>query len=348
MTLSHDPTTAIPVQPNVQPKLSGRAIADPSSFLLPGRQPQPIRLPGTDCLIKQKVPLSTLTSYRVGGPAELYAAPRTFEDLQISLAWANDRGLPVTFLGAGSNLLVSDRGLPGLVICTRRLRYTHFDDETGQVTAGAGVSLVRLAWQAAERGWQGFEWAVGIPGTVGGAVVMNAGAHLSCTADILVSTRVLDRSGEPSLLLPADLNYSYRSSSLQTSAANLDQPLRLVTEATLQLQPGASSQAVAATTQEHLNRRRDTQPYHLPSCGSVFRNPTPHKAGWLIEHAGLKGYQIGGAQIAQRHANFILNCGGATASDILNLICHAQEQVDRRWSLWLEPEVKMLGEFQAA
>ncbi len=343
MTLSHDPTTAAPVQP----KLGYRAMPE-SSFLPLGQPPQPIRLPGTDCLIKPKVPLSTLTSYRVGGPAELYAAPRTLEDLQLSLAWANDRGLPVTFLGAGSNLLVSDRGLPGLVICTRRLRYTHFDEETGQVTAGAGVSLVRLAWQAAERGWQGLEWAVGIPGTVGGAVVMNAGAHHSCTAEILVNTNVLNRSGEPSLLLPADLRYGYRSSSLQTAAANKDQPLRLVTEATLQLQPGARPDTVLAATTEHLDQRRNTQPYHLPSCGSVFRNPASHKAGWLIEQTGLKGYQIGGAQIAQRHANFILNCGGATASDILNLIRHAQEQVDRRWSLWLEPEVKMLGEFQAA
>ncbi|WP_088890315.1 UDP-N-acetylmuramate dehydrogenase [Leptolyngbya ohadii] len=342
MTLSQDPKTT-----GVPSRFTYRAVPE-SSFLPLGRQPQPIRLPGTDCSIKPQVPLSTLTSYRVGGPAELYVAPRTFEDLQLSLAWANDRRLPVTFLGAGSNLLVSDRGLPGLVICTRRLRYTYFDEETGQVTAGAGVSLVRLAWQLAERGWQGFEWAVGIPGTVGGAVVMNAGAHQSCTADILVNTRVLDRSGEPSLLLPGDLNYSYRSSSLQTAAANKDQPLRLVTEATLQLQPGASPETVMAITSDHLDRRRNTQPYHLPSCGSVFRNPGTHKAGWLIEQTGLKGYQIGGAQIAQRHANFILNCGGAKAADILNLIRHAQEQVDRQWSLWLEPEVKMLGEFQAA
>lgn len=348
MTLSQDPKTAAPVQARMGYRAATDASSAPSVTFLPlGRQPQPIRLPGTDCLIKPQVPLSTLTSYKVGGPAELYVAPATLEDLQLSLAWAADRSLPVTFLGAGSNLLISDRGLPGLVICTRRLRYTRFDEATGRVTAGAGVSLVRLAWLVAERGWQGFEWAVGIPGTVGGAVVMNAGAHQSCTADILVNTTVLDRSGHPALLLPADLHYSYRSSSLQSAAANRTQP-RLVTEAVLQLQPGYRPETVLAATTDHLDRRRNTQPYHLPSCGSVFRNPSAYKAGWLIEQAGLKGYQIGGAQIAQRHANFILNCGGATASDILNLIRHIQQQVDHRWSLWLEPEVKMLGEFQAA
>ena len=177
---------------------------------------------------------------------------------------------------------------------------------------------------------------------------MNAGAHDACAADILVNTQVLGLSGETRLLTPDQLNYSYRTSSLQRSFSDSEQEICLVTQSTLQLTPGANPATVVAVTTDHLNSRRNSQPYHLPSCGSVFRNPSAYKAGWLIEQAGLKGYQIGGAQIAQRHANFILNCGGATASDIFHLIRHAQEEVEKRWSLSLEPEVKMLGDFQIA
>jgi UDP-N-acetylmuramate dehydrogenase len=276
-----------------------------------------VRLLNTTCLIKPHALLAPLTSFRVGGLAEWFTAPRCLEDLQASLAWASQEGLSVTLLGAGSNLLVSDRGLPGLVICTRHLRYSHFDAATGQITAAAGEPIVRLAWQAAERGWQGLEWAVGIPGTVGGAVVMNAGAHECCTADVLVNAHVLAADGSSHIVLPDDLEFQYRTSSLQRDR-------RLVTRATLQLQPGANPQEVMATTKAHFERRHATQPYHLPSCGSVFRNPEPHKAGWLIEQSGLKGYQIGGAQISELHANFIVNRGNATANDIFQLIGYIQ------------------------
>jgi UDP-N-acetylmuramate dehydrogenase len=347
MTLSHEPPTV---------KASLRAVSKtpvidmaPSRFSPIGRSLQPIRIPGTDCLIKPQASLATLTSFRVGGPAELYLAPRSTEDLQAGLNWANERGLPITLLGAGSNLLVSDRGLPGLVVCTRHLKHAQFDESTGQLTAAAGDQIAKLAWQAAERGWTGLEWAVGIPGTVGGAVVMNAGAHNACTAEMLVHTRVLAIDGSAEILTPELLNFGYRTSALQglTHTAS-PQDIRLVTQATLQLQPGSDPKQVMAETTRHMNQRRDSQPYHLPSCGSVFRNPTPYKAGWLIEQSGLKGHQIGGAQIAQRHANFILNCGGATASDIFQLIRLIQTEVERNWSLLLEPEVRMLGEFQVA
>ena len=176
-----------------------------------------IYLPGTDCLIKSQVPLTTLTSLRVGGPAQFYVAPQNLEALQASFEWAKAEGLAVTLLGAGSNLLVSDRGLPGLVIGTRHLRHTHFNPDTGQVTVAAGEPIPRLAWQAAERGWQGLEWVVGIPGTVGGAVVMNAGAHSSCIADLLVDTVVLSPTGTLETLTPQQLGYSYRTSVLQGS-----------------------------------------------------------------------------------------------------------------------------------
>ncbi|NDJ19389.1 UDP-N-acetylmuramate dehydrogenase [Myxacorys almedinensis A] len=291
-------------------------------------------------MIKANVPMASLTSFRVGGPAEWYVAPRRIDELHASLEWARSQGLPVTMLGSGSNLLVSDRGIAGLVISTRFLRCASFDETTGQITVGAGEPLPRLAWRLADRGWQGFEWAVGIPGTVGGAVVMNAGAHGDCVADILVDTHVLLPNGSTEILTPDQLRYEYRTSALQGSK-------KLVTQATFQLNPGANPKELIALTDTHKQQRQRTQPYDFPSCGSVFRNPDPHKAGWLIEQVGLKGHQIGGAQVAQRHANFILNCGGATASDIFQLIRHVQSCVQREWQLWLEPEVKMLGDFQA-
>ncbi|MBE9208392.1 UDP-N-acetylmuramate dehydrogenase [Nostoc sp. LEGE 06077] len=300
-----------------------------------------IYLPGTDCIIKPQASLSAFTSYRVGGAAEWYVAPRNLEALQASLNYAKEHNLTVTTLGAGSNLLVSDRGLPGLVIATRHLRHSHFDPETGLLTVAAGESIPSLAWEAAQLGWQGLEWAVGIPGTVGGAVVMNAGAHNSCIADILVSAEVFSPDGKLETLTPAQLGYSYRTSLLQGSD-------RIITQATLQLQPGADPAKVLALTKQHKQHRLSTQPYNFPSCGSVFRNPKPYTAGWLIEQTGLKGYQIGGAQVAQLHANFIVNRGGAKASDIFCLIRHIQQKVQEHWSILLEPEVKMMGEFQAA
>ncbi|MBR8835763.1 MAG: UDP-N-acetylmuramate dehydrogenase [Stigonema ocellatum SAG 48.90 = DSM 106950] len=300
-----------------------------------------IYLPDIDCAIKSQVSLAAYTSYRVGGPAYLCVAPRNLEALQASVKYAKLQELSVTVLGAGSNLLVSDCGLSGLVIVTRNLRSSQFDPKTGLLTVAAGEPIPSLTWEVAKRGWQGLEWAVGIPGTVGGAVVMNAGAHNSCTADILVSAEVLSSDGTVETLNREQLGYSYRSSILQGSD-------RIVTQASFQLQPGADPSLVLAATKQHKQHRLSTQPYHLPSCGSVFRNPKPYAAGWLIEQTGLKGYQIGKAQVAQRHANFIVNCGGASACDIFNLIRYIQEQVQERWSIWLEPEVKMIGDFQTA
>ncbi|MFM7450864.1 MAG: UDP-N-acetylmuramate dehydrogenase [Leptolyngbyaceae cyanobacterium] len=304
--------------------------------------PSQICLPGVESLVKPNVPLASLTSFRVGGPAEWYVAPRRVEDLPVYLKWATTQGLSSTLLGAGSNLLISDRGLSGLVISTRRFRHTDFDPETGRVTVAAGKPLPQLAWQLANLGWSGLEWAVGIPGTVGGAVVMNAGAHGGCVADRLVSAEVINLDGSTRNFAVQELAYAYRTSLLQGKGL-------LVTQATFQLQPGFDPAKINTITQAHLDQRRSSQPYHLPSCGSVFRNPSQqYKAGWLIEEAGLKGYRIGMAEVAQRHANFILNCGSATAADIFHLIRYVQQVVGDRWSLHLEPEVKILGDFQAA
>jgi UDP-N-acetylmuramate dehydrogenase len=290
-------------------------------------------------LIQSNVSLAGMTSFKVGGLAEWFAAPRSIEDVADCVNWAKQRSLPVMVLGAGSNLLISDAGLPGLVLYSKGMRQLKFDLESGQVTASAGEPLPRLAWESARRGIQGMEWAVGVPGTVGGSIVMNAGAHGGCMADSLVSVRLLGPSGLEVWTVD-QLNYRYRTSVLQGSQY-------IVLDATFQLQPGADSGQVMAFTSQNLDQRKASQPYHLPSCGSVFRNPEPLKAGQLIEKSGLKGYRVGHAEIADRHANFILNCGGATAMDIFQIIRHTQAVVLAESGLKLEPEVKLLGEFPA-
>ncbi|MEL6442590.1 MAG: UDP-N-acetylmuramate dehydrogenase [Cyanobacteria bacterium J06621_8] len=291
-----------------------------------------------DHLIKPQVSLASQTSYKVGGNAQWYAAPKNWQELEASFDWYQAQDVPLTLLGAGSNLLISDRGLPGLVLSTRHFKGHQFDPETGILTADAGEEIIKLAWKAAKQGWKGLEWAVGIPGSVGGGVVMNAGAHTSCMADILVSATVMSPDGQVVELKPEDLGYAYRTSNLQGEN-------QMVLRATMQLEPGYTQAEMMELSNQNWTHRKTTQPYHLPSCGSVFRNPLPHAAGKLIEELGLKGFKIGDAQIAQRHANFILNCGSATAQDIFELIRYAQEKVEYHWSVSLEPEVKLLGEF---
>jgi UDP-N-acetylmuramate dehydrogenase len=296
--------------------------------------------PPTDCPIRSAVSLKGLTTWKVGGLAEWYLEPRNLAALQIGLAWAHQQNLPITLIGAGSNLLISDQGLAGLVVCTRHLRHvdTKFDPETRSMTADAGKMLASLAWQAARRGWVGMEWAAGIPGTVGGAVVMNAGAHGHSTQEILVSTEVLNTDGSIEILTNQDLNYSYRTSNLQGGS-------RLVLSAKFQLPAVENPEAVKERTFRDLEQRHGKQPYDRPSCGSVFRNPKPQYAAALIEELGLKGYRIGDAEVSTLHANFIINRQDATASQIRELIYYVQSRVKQAYSIELEPEVKMLGQF---
>lgn len=296
----------------------------------------PIKLNDSKCLLMPSVPLSNHTSYRVGGNAEWYVEPKSYEDIQVIFDWLSSEKLPLTCLGAGSNLLVSDKGISGLVLNTRYLKEYEFKEEENLVTVGAGYSLPKLTWQLAKKGWKGLEWAVGIPGSIGGAVVMNAGAHKNCMADIVKSVKIAYPDGSLAELSPEELNYSYRTSSLQGKEI-------LVLEATLKLQNGFTRKEMMSLNNYHFNHRKNTQPYNKPSCGSVFRNPTPQAAGWLIEQIGLKGYQIGDAQVSHRHANFIINCGKATANDIFSLIDYVQEQVEYHWQILLHPEVKLLG-----
>ncbi len=290
-----------------------------------------------DSLLQANCSLAPLTSFKVGGPAQWYAEPTRADEVIRLLQWARDEALPVTFLGAGSNLLISDHGLPGLVIGSRLAKGARFEPATGQVTVLAGEPIPRLAWAAARRGWRGLEWSVGIPGSLGGAVVMNAGAQGGCLADSLVQATVLGPTGLE-VWEAERLAYGYRQSRLQ-------QGDYWVIEATLQLQPGQDPKQVLADTTCNLRQRKGTQPYHLPNCGSVFRNPEPQKAGQLIESLGLKGHCIGQAQVAEKHANFILNLGNARAEDILALIRYLQASVRTEYGVDLEPEVKLLGAF---
>jgi UDP-N-acetylmuramate dehydrogenase len=298
----------------------------------------PIQLAQTQTLIHANTSLADYTSYRVGGAAQWYTAPRTRDDLYAIFDWFEKQDLPLTLLGAGSNLLISDQGIPGLVLSTRYLRQSKLDRETGRITASAGEPIAKIAWQAAKQGWLGLEWAVGIPGTVGGAVVMNAGAHNQSTSDCLINAVVLSPDGTLETLTAEELGFSYRTSNLQGDR-------RLVIEATFQLKMGFERQEVMAQTSHNLHQRKNSQPYDKPSCGSVFRNPTPQYAARIIEQLGLKGHRIGGAEVSHRHANFILNAGNAKAQDIFHLICHVQEQVQAHCSLLLEPEVRIMGEF---
>jgi UDP-N-acetylmuramate dehydrogenase len=300
-----------------------------------------LSIDATDTLkIRPQVSLANFTTWKVGGLAEWLVEPTDLAQTQAAIAWAKSQGLSVIFLGAGSNLLISDRGLPGLIVVTRKLRWmeTEFDVDRCRIHVGAGRMIGSLALQAARKGWTGLEWAAGIPGTAGGAVVMNAGAHGACMADVLISTKVLTAAGESIDLPQSALEYSYRHSNLQGSDS-------LVLSAYMQLQPAENAAAVLSKTNDDLERRHTTQPYDRPSCGSVFRNPLPQFSAKLIEDAGLKGYTIGGAEVSQLHANFIINRGDATATDIFQLIAHVKNAVNQRWGVELETEVKMMGEF---
>ena len=292
-------------------------------------------------VLQQQVPLANFTTWRVGGPAQWLAEPNDAEQCLALLQWAQAEDLKTRVIGAGSNLLIADAGLPGLTICLRRLQGSQLDAESGQVKALAGEPLPTLARRAARLGLRGLEWAVGIPGTVGGAAAMNAGAQGGSTADCLTSVEVIDQSLKDSVkttttLSNADLAYDYRQSLLQGSD-------RLVVAAQFQLEPGHDAKELMRKTSGNLSHRTTTQPYQWPSCGSVFRNPEPEKAGQLIEGLGLKGRRIGGAEVSPVHANFIVNVGDATADDIRALIDLVQNEVERMHGITLHPEVKRLG-----
>ena len=292
-------------------------------------------------LPQARVKLADYTTWRVGGAAEWLAEPASLEETQAWIEWASHQGMPCRVIGAGSNLLIHDDGLPGLSLCLRKLQGLQLDATTGTVEVLAGEPIPSLARRAARAGLHGLEWSVGIPGTAGGAAVMNAGAQGGCTADWLESVRVMPLEGGDSFeLQPDQPDFAYRHSRLQ------DDDL-VVLSARFRLEPGHDPNELKRVTSANLSHRTTTQPYQQPSCGSVFRNPEPLKAGRLIEDLGLKGTRVGGAEVSTVHANFIVNTGDATATDIDRLIGLVQDRVEQRHAVRLHPEVKRLG-FAAA
>ncbi len=287
--------------------------------------------------IQEYVSLANFTTWKVGGPAEWFAEPTTIHEIKYLINWAKSQQINCQIIGAGSNLLINDAILPGLTICLKKFQGSAINSNTGIVEANSGEPLPTLSRRVAKAGLHGLEWAVGIPGTVGGAAFMNAGAQGNCTSDILQSIQAISlKGGDEFKLSQKELNYSYRKSRLQ-------QEEFLVLSVRFKLEAGHDKHSLNKVTTQNLQQRLNSQPYDLPSCGSVFRNPKDNKAGQLIESLGLKGFRIGGAEISKVHANFIVNSNDATANDISQLILVIQEKVKQSYGILLLPEVKKLG-----
>ena len=281
-------------------------------------------------------PMSRQTTVRTGGPADIYIEPASAEELKQVLAICKEEQLPYSILGNGSNLLVGDLGYRGVLVS--------FGKPFGQVTveenfvrAGAGALLSYVARQALSASLTGFEFAAGIPGTIGGAVVMNAGAYGGELCQVLKEVTVLTPEGDV-LTLPAEkLELGYRTSCIQKKGY-------IVLEAVLALQQGSPDE-ICAVMDDLAAKRREKQPLEYPSAGSTFKRPEGHFAGKLIQDAGLRGFTVGGAQVSEKHCGFVINRDHATSADILSLCRQVQEKVREQFGVELELEVKLLGEF---
>ena len=288
-------------------------------------------------------PLARHTSYRIGGPALYYVQAHSISAVLGLINACAASGVPWTVVGRGSNLLVSDDGFNGAVITLGRdFRSLRFDEGKNMLVAGAGVLLSQVAREALHRSLAGLEFAVDVPGTVGGALRMNAGAHEDCIGNHVASVTVMRVAGKPEDVSSAhmeklranELTWDYRSSSFSTDD--------IIAECELSVSH-ADAFFIRAKMEAMHNRRKATQPLNLPSCGSVFRNPPGHSAAALIEGVGMKGVQEGAAQVSDVHANFIVNTGGATARDVVTLIERIQTKVYEAHGIELQPEVRFLG-----
>lgn len=277
-------------------------------------------------------PLSRHTTLRVGGPARYLIYPQDSESVQGIINFCHEHGIMFKVIGRGSNLLVSDQPYNGIVIkLDRSFNAITFSDT--HVRVASGYSMIRLANELARRGLTGFEWAGGVPGNIGGGVFMNAGAHGRSMQDNLIRVHVIDREGKMFWLTNEECQFAYRTSIFQTHRD------WIVLEAEFQYEVG-DSEAISQKMEQWRHRRQTTQPLQLPNCGSVFRNPEPHFAGQLIEELGLKGKKIGGAQVSEQHANFIVNIEAATAQDIADLIHFVQKAVAEKYDVELHQEVE--------
>lgn len=278
--------------------------------------------------------LSKYTTYKVGGKAQVLAYPKNTEKLITLLKWAKENNIPYKMLGNGSNLIFSDNDYNGILI-----KLTEFDDIEifdNKIKVGAGYSLMKLARVALKNSLTGLEFAAGIPGTVGGAVFMNAGAYKSDMGYIVQMINVLTPDFRIVTLENKELAFHYRTSFLKTH------PDYICLEAIIKLEKG-KKEAIEEVMKSRLQRRRETQPLEYPSAGSVFRNPPEMFSGELIEKCGLKGKKIGGAQVSEKHANFIINTGNATATDIKELIDKVKEEVEKKYNISLITEQEFVN-----
>ncbi len=292
-------------------------------------------------------PMWKHTTFRIGGPADAYAVVRSRAELEAAVQAARELEIPHLILGGGSNLLIQDGGVRGFVIEVRArgvagLPVQHAGEPV-TIEAEAGAPLAALGRRSARLGLRGLEWAVDVPGTIGGAVVNNAGANGGAIADRLEAAAILDLDGEVRWWQPDELAFGYRRTVLKE--ARVMGPRPVVLAAKFFLQPAEPLSLAAAVTQYSV-RRRQTQP--VGACaGSMFKNPPPQAAGWFIDQAGLKGTRMGQAQISELHGNFMLNLGGATSEDVLSLVSLARQRVLAQFGVVLELEIQVVGE-QAA
>ena len=280
-------------------------------------------------------PMKNHTTFKTGGPADFLLLPQSVEEIKDIIKICREKKIPYYVIGNGSNLLVSDKGMKSVVIkISKNLSHVHIDGNT--VIASAGVLLSTLSDKVLKESLTGLEFASGIPGTLGGAITMNAGAYDSEMKNVVKSCRVLDEEGNIIELSLDELELGYRDSIIQKRDY-------IVLEVTLELEKGDYDE-IKAKIDEFTKRRTSKQPLHLPSSGSTFKRPVGYYAGKLIQDAGLKGFKIGGAQVSELHSGFIVNVDNATADDVLNLIKYIQKTVFEKFGVELEPEVRIIGE----
>ena len=281
-------------------------------------------------------PMKRHTTFRIGGPAEVFVMPGNLEEVQRILEICRTEDLPYFILGNGSNLLVSDRGYRGVVIQLDR-NFGEVKVEGTEIHASAGALLSTIAVAARRTSLTGFEFAGGIPGTLGGAVVMNAGAYGGEMKDVLRKVMVMDQSGKVFEIPAEELQMGYRTSIIKTAGY-------IVLGAVLSLKEG-NLEEIKMLTRKLSEQRTSKQPLEYPSAGSTFKRPEGYFAGKLIMDSGLRGYRVGGAQVSEKHCGFVINTGDATAEDVRSLMKHVTEIVYAKFGVTLEPEVKFLGEF---
>lgn len=286
-----------------------------------------------DSNIKFNEPLKHYTYTETGGPADVLIFPKTAEEIQALVRFANKAHEPILVLGNSSNVIISDEGVYGVVLMLTEMDYIEIDGS--HIKAGAGSKIIDVSRQAGAQGLTGFEFACGIPGSTGGAVYMNAGAYGGEISEVLVEVDIISKAGRMRTLKNEDLKLAYRFSDLQETGD-------IVVEARFKLKKGDLS-SILAKMDELTYLRESKQPLEYPSCGSVFKRPEGYFTGKLIQEADLQGYTIGGAQISKKHAGFIINIGGATATDYINMIHHIQEVIWDINQVALETEVRILG-----